>query len=42
MASKVNDFLWYPEIDVDWNEFLLENLIVQSKKTNVIYMFGDP
>ena len=42
VASKVNDFLWYPEIDVDWNEFLLENLIVQSKKTNVIYMFGDP
>lgn len=42
VGSKVNDFLWYPQIDVDWNEFLLENLIVQSKKINVVYMFGDP
>ena len=42
VASKVNDYLWYPQIDVDWNEFLLENLIVQSKKINVVYMFGDP
>lgn len=42
VSSKVNDFLWYPQIDVDWNEFLLENLIVQSKKINAIYMLGDP
>ena len=42
VGSKVNDFLWYPQIDIDWTEFLLENLIVQSKKINVIYMFGDP
>lgn len=34
--------MWYPQIDIDWTEFLLENLIVQSKKINVIYMFGDP
>ena len=42
VGSKVNDFLWYPQIDIDWTEFLLENLIVQSKKINVVYMFGDP
>ena len=42
VASKVSDFLWYPQIDVDWNEFLLENIVVQSKSINVINMFGDP
>lgn len=42
VGSKVNDFLWYPQIDIDWNEFLLENLIVQSKKIHVVHMFGDP
>ena len=42
VGSKVSDFLWFPQIDVDWNEFLLENLVVKSKKINVVYMFGDP
>lgn len=42
VGSKINDFLWYPEIMVDWNEFLLENLVVQSGKIKVIYMSGNP
>lgn len=42
VGSKINDFLWFPQIDVDWNEFLLENLIVQSKKINIVYLIGDP
>lgn len=42
VGGKINDFLWYPQIDVEWNEFLLESLLVYCKKTNVVFMFGDP
>lgn len=31
------DFILYPQIDVEWNEFLLESLIVRSEKVNKIY-----
>ncbi len=41
VGSKAIDFLWFPQINVDWNVFLLENLIIQSKKIGVIYMSGD-
>ena len=42
VGAKIDDFLWYPQIEIDWNEFLLENLIVQSGKVNVVYLIGDP
>lgn len=42
VGSKVNDFLWFPQTDVDWNEFLLESIIVQSKEINIVYLVGDP
>lgn len=42
VGAKIDDFLWYPQIELDWNEFLLENLIVQSGKVNVVYLIGDP
>ena len=42
VGSKIDDFLWFPQIDVDWNEFLLENLIIQSKQVNIVYLIGDP
>ncbi len=42
VGSKIDDFLWFPQIDVDWNEFLLENIIIQSKKVNIVYLIGDP
>lgn len=42
VGSKINDFLWFPQIDVNWNEFLVENLIIQSKKINIVYMISDP
>ena len=41
-GTKIDDFLWYPQIDVDWNAFLLENLIIQSGKVNIVYLMGDP
>lgn len=40
VGSKIDDFLWFPQIDVDWNEFLLENLIIQSKQVNIVYLIG--
>lgn len=42
VGSKITDFLWFPQIDVEWNEFLLESIIIQSKKVSIIYMLGDP
>ena len=42
VGSKVYDYLWFPEINVDWNEFLLESIILQSKKINIVNLIGDP
>ena len=42
VASKIYDFLWFPEIELDWNEFLLENLVFLSDKINIVYLIGDP
>ena len=42
VGSKVRDYLWFPETEVEWNEFLLENIIVQSGKIGIINMTGDP
>ena len=42
VGSKVRDYLWFPEAEVEWNEFLLENIIVQSGKIGIINMTGDP
>lgn len=42
VASKVNDFLWLPQIEVEWNAFLLESIIIQSKKVNIVNLIGDP
>lgn len=41
VGSKVRDYLWFPETEVEWNEFLLENIIVQSGKIGIINMTGD-
>ena len=40
--SKISDFLWFPQIDVEWNPFLLESIIIQSGKINTIFLAGDP
>ena len=42
VSAKVEDYLWFPQVEVDWNEFLLESLIVQSKRVNIVYLIGDP
>lgn len=42
VASKISDFLWFPQVEVDWNEFLLESLIIQSGKINIVNLIGDP
>ena len=41
-ASSVTDYLWYPEIAVDWTPFLLESLIVYRKHIQIINTIGDP
>ena len=40
-SSKINDFLWFPQIEADWNEFLLESIITISKKISIIYRSGN-
>ena len=40
-SAKINDFLWFPQIDIDWNEFLLENIIALSHKIQIIYRSGN-
>lgn len=42
VPSTIDDYLWFPNVDVDWNEFLLESIIVQSKKVNIVNLIGDP
>ena len=41
VGARVDDFLWFPQIGVDWNEFLLESLIAYSKKINIVWLTGD-
>ncbi len=40
-SSQITDYLWFPQVDVDWNSFLLENIIVASGKVNVVYSTGN-
>ena len=40
-GSKISDFLWYPSINIDWNAFLLESLVLNCKKIAVVNMLGD-
>ena len=42
VGSEVDDYLWFPEIDVEWNEFLLESIVVFSKQIPIVYLVGDP
>lgn len=42
VGSKINDFLWFPQIELDWNTFLLESLMILSGKMNIVYLVGDP
>ena len=42
VPSAIDDYIWFPNIEIDWNEFLLESIIVQSKKVNIVYLIGDP
>ena len=41
-GGKVTGFIWLPQIDIDWNVYVLESIILLSKKINVVYMTGDP
>lgn len=41
-ATLITDYLWYPTIDLEWNPFLLESIISESKKINIIYSNCDP
>lgn len=40
VGARIDDFIWLPEIDVEWNDFLLESLAVQSGKIHVLYLIG--
>ena len=40
-STKITDFLWFPQISVDWNEFLLESIIELSHKIPIIYRLGN-
>lgn len=42
VGSRITDFLWFPQIEIDWNEFLLESLVTQSGNINIVYLIGDP
>ena len=42
VGAKINDFIWFPQIDVEWNEFLLESIIIQSGKINIVNITGNP
>lgn len=35
-SSRVEDFIWYPTIDVDWNVYLLESIVLSSGGVNYI------
>ena len=41
-GARFNDFLWFPQAEVDWNEFLLESVIILSKKISIVNLIGDP
>lgn len=41
VASKFDDFIWMPEISVDWNSFLLESVCLISQKINPVFLFGN-
>lgn len=38
VCKKIKDFIWFPQIAVEWNEFLLENIITQDNKINVVFI----
>ena len=42
VGAAVDDFLWFPEIDVDWNEFLLESVVLLGKRIHTVFLIGDP
>lgn len=42
VASKFEDFIWMPELVVDWNPFLLESIILLNKKINTVSIIGNP
>lgn len=36
IASSVNDFIWFPEIDIDWSAHLIECIMKAKKKDSCI------
>lgn len=42
VASLVTDFLWYPDVDLEWNSFLLESIISISGDVDTVYLNCDP
>ena len=42
VGKKITDYLWFPDIGIEWNEFLLESVVVCSGRVNVINLTCDP
>ena len=40
-VAQITDYLWFPQINVEWNSFLLENIIASNNKINAIYTSGN-
>ncbi len=41
-GSAITDFSDFPETSLEWNEFLLESVLRQSGKVNIVYLDNDP
>ena len=42
VGKKITDYLWFPDIEIEWNEFLLESIIAYSSRINIINLTCDP
>lgn len=41
VGAKISDFIWFPQIEIDWNEFILESALFRNKNINIVYLIGD-
>ena len=42
VGKKITDYLWFPDIGIEWNEFFLESVVVCSGRVNIINLTCDP
>lgn len=41
VGTKIPDFLWFPKINIEWNEFLLESILAQSNRVGILNKLGN-